>query len=78
MSQKDMIQNQVLEELLRERTNYYLAKNKKIGDKLSIEDFEMLRPGDGISPMEMRFLIGKRVNKDLWHGYKISLQDIEL
>ena len=29
MSQKDMIQNQVLEELLRERTNYYLAKNKK-------------------------------------------------
>ena len=29
MSQKDMIQNQVLEELLRERTNYYLSKNKK-------------------------------------------------
>ena len=59
------------------RKSIHLAKNKKIGDILSIEDFEMLRPGDGISPMEMRLLVGKSVNKDLTHGYKISLQDIE-
>lgn len=30
MSQQDMIQDQVLEELLRERTNYYLSKNKTL------------------------------------------------
>jgi hypothetical protein len=28
MSQKDLVQNQVLEEILRERTNYYVSKNK--------------------------------------------------
>jgi hypothetical protein len=28
MSQKDLIQNQVLEEILRERTNYYVSKKK--------------------------------------------------
>ena len=30
MSQKDMLENQVLEEILRERANYYLSKNKSI------------------------------------------------
>jgi hypothetical protein len=30
MSQKDMLQNQVLEEILRERANYYFSKNKNI------------------------------------------------
>ena len=39
MSQKDMIQNQVLEELLRERTNYYLAKNKKSDFWVSMSPF---------------------------------------
>ena len=28
MSQKDLFSNQVIEEILRERTNYYLSKNK--------------------------------------------------
>ena len=35
MSQKDFFENQVIEEILRERTNYYLAKNK-------IKDFWLL------------------------------------
>ena len=30
MSQKDMLQNQVLEEILRERANYYLAKKRDL------------------------------------------------
>jgi len=30
MSQKEMIQNQVLEEILRERANYYFAKQKSL------------------------------------------------
>ena len=30
MSQIDMLENQVLEEILRERANYYLSKNKNI------------------------------------------------
>jgi hypothetical protein len=30
MSQKQMLENEVLEEILRERTSYYCSKNKKI------------------------------------------------
>jgi len=30
MSQIDMLENQVLEEILRERANYYFSKNKNI------------------------------------------------
>ena len=58
------------------RKSIHLATNKAKGDILVEEDFEMLRPGDGISPMEMRTLIGKRLNKDLFVGYKITWQDI--
>lgn len=59
------------------RKSIHLAANKTKGDVLKEEDFEMLRPGDGISPMEMIKLIGKRVNKDLFVGYKITLKDID-
>lgn len=59
------------------RRSIHLAADKVKGDILREEDFMMLRPGDGISPMEMRKLIGKRVNKDLFVGYKITLQDID-
>ena len=48
MSQKDMLKNQVLEEILRERTNYYLSKSK-------IKDFWLL-----ISP---KFLTKLDINK---------------
>ena len=41
MSQKDFFENQVIEELLRERTNYYLTKNK-------IKDFWLLVSPDFI------------------------------
>ena len=44
MSQQDMIQNQVLEELLRERVNYYLSKGKNIDFWLTVSPsfiFEM-------------------------------------
>ena len=30
MSQKDMLQNQVLEEILRERATYYISKKKTL------------------------------------------------
>jgi len=36
MSQRDMIQSQVLEEILRERANYYFSKNKNLDFWLTI------------------------------------------
>jgi N,N'-diacetyllegionaminate synthase len=67
-----------LKNILIARKSIHLAVDKAKGDILVEKDFEMLRPGDGISPMEMRTLTGKRVNKDLFVGYKITRQDIDL
>jgi len=50
MSQIDMLQNQVLEEILRERANYYLAKNRPC-------DFWVL-----LSP---NFMNNSKINKNL-------------
>jgi len=69
--------NSEMKNILIARKSIHLASNKTKGDILKEEDFEMLRPGDGISPMDMRKLVGKRVNKDLFVGYKITLKDID-
>ncbi|NQX40281.1 N-acetylneuraminate synthase/N,N'-diacetyllegionaminate synthase [Pedobacter steynii] len=59
------------------RKSIHLKVEKNKGEKIKEEDLEMLRPGDGISPMRMREIIGKTLNKDLKKGTKLSFQDIE-
>lgn len=59
------------------RKSIHLNKNKAVGDVLDERDFEMLRPGDGISPMEMESLVGKIVKQDLPLGHKLSFLDFE-
>lgn len=56
----------------------HLGRDKKAGDILQVGDLEMLRPGDGISPMKMDELIGKTINRDLLAGHKLSLNDLNL
>ncbi|WKK80830.2 N-acetylneuraminate synthase [Marivirga arenosa] len=63
--------------------------NKKLGRKsihiknyirkdqhLTEDDLIMLRPGDGISPMELESIIGKRARKALDPGAKLSYSDL--
>ncbi len=54
--------------------NRDLAKNEVLTDT----DLIMLRPGDGISPMDMDIILGKRITQDLNKGHKLSLADISL
>ena len=35
----------------------------------------MLRPGDGISPMNLEIVIGKKTTKNLVKGKKLNLKD---
>lgn len=58
------------------RKSIHLCLDKSAGEELSAEDFEMLRPGDGISPMRMYELIGKKINRDLPAGHKLAMKDI--
>ncbi len=58
------------------RKSIHLSNDKALGSVILAEDLEMLRPGDGISPMRMRDVIGKKLNRDLPAGHKLSLNDL--
>ena len=58
------------------RKSIHLAVSKKKGDAISEQDLEMLRPGDGISPMKLDTVVGKKVMCDLEAGHKLNYQDL--
>ena len=37
----------------------------------------MMRPGDGISPMDINLILGKKTLKKLFKGHKLSNRDLE-
>lgn len=47
------------------------------GHILTEKDLVMKRPGDGISPMLIDKVIGKRINKDLGEDQKLQWQDLD-
>lgn len=60
------------------RKSIHLIVDKKVGEIITAQDLEMLRPGDGISPMDMDAVIGRKANKALHAGHKLSLTDLEI
>jgi N-acetylneuraminate synthase len=59
------------------RKSIHLAKDMKKGSIIKEEDLEMLRPGDGISPMDQQLVLGKRLIQKKTKGYKLSFSDIK-
>ena len=59
------------------RKSLYLSKDIKKGTKLAKDMIIALRPGDGISPMEIPNLVGKTFNKNLRMSEKITYEDFE-
>ena len=74
MSQKEMLQNQVLEEILRERANYYLSKGKPIDFWISISpDFlknnemkDIIRKSNFYSQQQQNILSESNLNKEFY------------
>lgn len=58
------------------RKSIHLKSSKKKGEILTEHDLEMLRPGDGISPMRMDEIIGKICDRDLPAGHQLKMADI--
>lgn len=58
------------------RKSIHLNKAVPAGHVITAADLEMKRPGDGISPMDMEQVIGKKVNSALPEEYKLSLKDL--
>lgn len=59
------------------RKSIHLNKDVAKNDTLSEADLIMLRPGDGISPMQIDVVVGRRTTRDLSKGHKLSLTDIQ-
>lgn len=59
------------------RKSVYLKNDVKKGTKITRDMIIELRPGNGISPMEIPNLIGKSFNKNLKASTKISYEDFE-
>lgn len=58
------------------RRSVHSASEIKAGTIIKEEHLVMLRPGDGISPMDMQQILGKTVKGDIPAHYKITWSDI--
>lgn len=58
------------------RKSIHLNKNVTKGCQITQKDLIMLRPGDGINPMMLDSIIGRRLTKNLVKGHKIDWKDI--
>lgn len=54
----------------------YVVKNLKSGDTLTEENVKSIRPGYGLHPKYYNQVVGKKVNKNIDFGSRLSLDDI--
>ena len=60
------------------RRSLVLKRKLKSGDTLKEEDLICKRPGDGISPISIKKVIGKTITKDLKEDHILNWKDINL
>jgi N,N'-diacetyllegionaminate synthase len=59
------------------RKSIHLTRDMKKGEMIRSSDLIMKRPGDGISPMKMNLVIGKKLSTDLPAETKLKREDLE-
>ena len=64
-------------ESLKFRRSLYIAKDMKKGDVLNERNLRIVRPGLGLPPKYFDILIGKRVNKDVKKGTRMSWEILD-
>ena len=58
------------------RKSIHLGRPLGSGHTIALDDLIMLRPGDGISPMRLNEVLGRKVLKDLVEGHKLGEEDL--
>lgn len=56
----------------------YIVKDVKVGQKITEENIRSIRPGFGLHPKYLTDIIGKKFNKDISRGTRLSLNHIEI
>jgi len=59
------------------RKSIHIWKNLEIGHILSYNDLIMKRPGDGISPMEIDSVLGRKITKKLTEDTKLEWEHLD-
>ena len=59
------------------RKSIHAARDIQEGSTITEQDLEMLRPGDGISPMDMEKIIGKIATKSITGGTKLKFNFVK-
>lgn len=59
------------------RKSIHLKRDLLENEVISEEDLIMLRPGDGISPMEIGEIVGKKMRTAQTSGYKLLFKDVQ-
>ena len=59
------------------RRSIVLNKNLKAGNIIREEDIDLKRPGTGFPPDDIKFIIGKKLKRDLEADYILTENDIE-
>lgn len=59
------------------RKSIHAGRKMKKGETISEEDLVMLRPGEGISPMQISEVIGRTVNKTIKAGTLLAWEDLK-
>lgn len=62
--------------MISSRKSIFIAKPLSEGDVIEERDLETKRPGDGISPMHIPIVIGKKLKTDLMEGHKLEWSDL--
>jgi N,N'-diacetyllegionaminate synthase len=58
------------------RKSLHISKQLFKGDIIDFQSVKALRPGHGISPMEIDNVIGKKLKTDLQEGHKLEWSDL--
>jgi len=59
------------------RRSIVITRDVLKGHKFEINDFDFKRPGVGLKPEAVEYLVGRTANKDMPYDYIITLEDIE-
>ncbi|MFC4237022.1 N-acetylneuraminate synthase [Thalassospira xianhensis] len=69
--------NSEMQNIIAARRSIHTAKPLKEGEIITEDSLIMKRPGDGISPMQIGSILGKRAAHPVSEGTKLQLQDVE-
>jgi sialic acid synthase SpsE len=58
------------------RRSIHVMNDLPKGHVITEKDLIMKRPGDGITPMEMKIVLNKELNKDVKKDHKLSIDDL--